>query len=468
MRHAETAPVADFEPVRVLEVELGEPLPALCRLEAHTGRSYPSAQVLVRLHTHPLGLVHLRWQADVMEPEAYAAQIWEALEPAINAHLRDDELLELTELTAAGVVTPILPRCVEARARFLANAPSVTVVVCTRERPEALTRCLDSLMALVYPRYEVLVVDNAPRTPATADLVRARMAEEPRLRYYREERPGLSRARNSGLRLARGELVAFTDDDVMVDGHWLTELARGFEQAEDVACVTGLVLPAELETPAQVWFEQFGGVTKAHDFRPRRFNLAMRHAQHPLHPYLASQYGAGASMAFKTAALRALGGFDPALGAGTPTCGGEDFDAYFRVITQGYTLVFAPAAVLRHFHRRDLAVLRRHLYGCGVAFTAYLARCILEKPTRVFDLLGRLPPAVSYLFGAHSARNERKRTDFPPDLTRRELWGMLAGPVAYLRSQWLYRADYRSSIPSGLTAREGMRAVIETNDKGYL
>jgi hypothetical protein len=62
-------------------------------------------------------------------------------------------------------------------------------------------------------------------------------------------------AHNRGLTKARGEIVAFTNDDVVVDSLWLVELARAFEFADDVACVTGLILPMELETPAQFWLE---------------------------------------------------------------------------------------------------------------------------------------------------------------------------------------------------------------------
>ena len=144
-------------------------------------------------------------------------------------------------------------------------------------------------------------------------------------------------------------------------------------------------------------------------------------------------------MAFRTSVLRLLGGFDTTLGAGTPARGGEDFDKFFQVITQGYTLAFQPAALLRHFHRRDATKLRQHLHGYGVAFTAYLTRCLIRDPKFIIDLVIRAPHALHYLLSPHSVRNERKKRTFPKDLTRRELRGMLIGPLAYLQSKRLAR-----------------------------
>jgi glycosyltransferase involved in cell wall biosynthesis len=122
---------------------------------------------------------------------------------------------------------------------------------------------LRALLALDYPRYEIIVVDNAPSTSATADFIRQTYRDVPQVRYVREDRPGLSWARNCGLMAARGEIVAFTDDDVVLDPYWLIELVKAFHVADDVMCVTGLVLPLELETPAQFLLEEFGGLARA-------------------------------------------------------------------------------------------------------------------------------------------------------------------------------------------------------------
>src|SRR5262249_16734111 len=154
-----------------------------------------------------------------------------------------------------GLRGPALSACLQEREQFLAHAPFVSVIVPTRDRPEQIRRCLQLLMALEYPRYEIIVVDNAPSTSATADFIQQNYHDVSRVRYTREARPGRCLALNSGMMAAQGEILAFTDDDVVIDRYWLVELVRGFSRADDVVCVTGIVLPLELEAPAQLWFE---------------------------------------------------------------------------------------------------------------------------------------------------------------------------------------------------------------------
>src|SRR5262249_59818429 len=103
-------------------------------------------------------------------------------------------------------------------------AAGVSVVVCTRDRPEALARCLASLRSSRARPRELLVVDNASSGDGTQRVV----AGIPGVRYLREPRPGLAIARNTGVRATTGALVAFTDDDVVVDPNWLSHLARPF------------------------------------------------------------------------------------------------------------------------------------------------------------------------------------------------------------------------------------------------
>src|SRR5258708_3371102 len=128
---------------------------------------------------------------------------------------------------------------------------TVSVAVCTRERPDALARCLKSLAASSEPPAEILVIDNAPVSDATRQV----LAQFPGVRYYCEPRLGLSAARNAALAVASGDIVAFTDDDVVVHPGWIDSLHRCFDDPQ-VMVATGLILPAELETPAQVIFER--------------------------------------------------------------------------------------------------------------------------------------------------------------------------------------------------------------------
>src|SRR5262245_9973737 len=123
--------------------------------------------------------------------------------------------------------------------------PNVTVAVCTRDRTANLNTCLESLARIDYPNIELLVVDNDPSNDSTERLVRQRY---PHIRYVREPRPGLDWARNRAILESRGELLAFTDDDVVVDPGWVWGLVEPFEADPDVMAVTGLVIPHELET----------------------------------------------------------------------------------------------------------------------------------------------------------------------------------------------------------------------------
>jgi hypothetical protein len=143
--------------------------------------------------------------------------------------------------------------------------PSVTVVVPSAGRPELAARCVRSVLATEYPRLEVIVVDNRPEVPALRDLA----ASDDRVSYVPEPVRGLSNARNRGAAEASGEIIAFTDDDAVVDRLWLDRLVAEFADPA-VDCVTGLVLPYALETPAQQWFEQWGGFGKG--FRRTRFD----------------------------------------------------------------------------------------------------------------------------------------------------------------------------------------------------
>ena len=130
------------------------------------------------------------------------------------------------------------------------------MIVCTTfERREELARCLDSLAALDYPAFEVLVVDNRREDGGSVDWVE----RVPKVRLLRERRPGLGAARNRGLNAASGAIVAFTDDDVVVDPGWLTAFARRFCAHPRRSGVGGLTLPQELETEAQIKFEDYYG-----------------------------------------------------------------------------------------------------------------------------------------------------------------------------------------------------------------
>jgi GT2 family glycosyltransferase len=306
----------------------------------------------------------------------------------------------------------------------------ITIVLCTRDRPDHLRSALDSLANLDYPDHDLLVIDNAPSSTATADLVRERY---PQVRLVTETVAGLSAARNTGLREATGELVAFTDDDVMVDKYWLAELAAGFEN-EDVACVSGLVAAGELRTPAQRYFE--ARVAWSTNVRRRRFRLSEPPADLPMFPFSVGEFGTGANFAVRRTTALALGGFDTCLGVGTATGGGEDLDFFTRVLFAGHTLVMQPSAIIWHRHRADVADLRAQARGYGMGLGAWLAKVALD-PTMRNAAARRAPRALRRLIRA-SGRQAPGVGAMDRDLVRLgryELACVLRGPARYLRER---------------------------------
>jgi GT2 family glycosyltransferase len=355
--------------------------------------------------------------------------------------LQQDGLPPAPTLTAAGLATPSQPRCEAQRAAVLAAAPFVSVVIATHNRTESLRATLHSLLALEYPHYNIIVVDNAPSNNATAQMIRQEFAHEARIRYIYEAQAGLAVAHNRGLQEVTAPIVAFTDDDVLVDRHWLTEIVRSFRSAERVGCVTGMIIPAELETPAQGWIEQFGF---SKGFEQRIFDMEEHRPPSPLHPYTAGAFGSGANMAFDTQILHAVGGFDPALGAGSLAMGGDDLASFFQIVASGYRLIYQPAAFVRHWHRRDYAGLRRQAYGYGVGLTAYLTKTLVDRPTRLLDFARHAPRGLQYAFKLRSPQSVPDPHGYPRELTTLEHQGMLYGPIAYLRSRHkVRRTDQR-------------------------
>jgi GT2 family glycosyltransferase len=421
-----------FEPIRLVDVELEEGVPAVPAF-SEAGRRYPRARTFVRLHGSPLGVVQLEVGDHGLSPEEHAAQLFRSLGQVIQDHLSSDGLAPVSSLPADGLGDGSVPRCVEQRQAFGAHAPFASVVVATRDRPWSLFRCLTSLLELDYPSFEVVVVDNAPATDATRHLVTERFAGRSNVKYIQEDQPGLAAAHNRGVSESKGSLIAFTDDDVVVDRDWLLELARSIQVAGDVGCVTGMILPAELESPAQVWAEDHWRFCKG--FAERRFDLDEHRGTSPLYPYTAGIFGSGANMAFRADVLEDIGGFDPAIGVGTAARGGDDLFAFFRVVTAGYTLVYSPSAIVRHWSARDYRSLRRQAYGYGVGLAAYLTKTVVDEPGRFPALSVRAPRGIAYALSGRSPKNGSRSHDYPAELKWLERKGMLYGPIAYLRSR---------------------------------
>ncbi|MEZ0490653.1 glycosyltransferase family 2 protein [Kineococcus sp. TBRC 1896] len=403
-------------PVWCTEVDLAPGRPALPPAPAGAR----SVRVLVRLDGNPLGYVTTPAQPGPDDAAVLAG---------LPAGARDRVRARRAGAPASDALADV------------GTGTRVSVVVCTRNRPEVLARCLQHLGRLTYPDLEVLVVDNAPADDATRDVVAAAAAGDPRVRYARQEVPGLSHARNRGLELATGEVVAYTDDDVRVDPWWVHGLVRGFTRRPDVACVAGLTVAAALDTEVEAYFD--ARVSWSTLREPRVYDLATGSAGGAMYPYAAGVFGTGANVAFRRADLVRRGGFDVFLGAGTATRGGEDLDAFVQTIVHGGAVAVEPSAVVWHHHRSTPGELAEQMYGYGTGLTAFYTKLLLERRTRA-GVLRAVPAGLARLAGTVAGVRRRDRagagtgTGTPgpgAGLVRRELTGMLAGPGLYLRAR---------------------------------
>ncbi|GAB48107.1 glycosyltransferase family 2 protein [Mobilicoccus pelagius] len=311
-----------------------------------------------------------------------------------------------------------------------------TVVLCTRERPESLRVALTSVLAQDYPVMDVVVVDNAPATDATARVV-AELADT-RVRLVTETRAGLSHARNAGVAASSTPWIAFTDDDVTVDPGWLRGLTLGIARGgENCVCVTGFVPTGELRTQAQAWFDSRIGWNRV--FEPRVFRLSEPPADLPLFPFQVGSYGAGANFAARRDAVERLGGFDVHLGAGTPSKGGEDIDFFYRVVIAGAVLAYEPSAVVWHRHRDTEEALISQAVGYGRGFSAWVTKTLLSPRDLARGLravLGR-GHVDTAPFAAYAAPLTESAPEMPGgvDILAVEHRATLAGPFHYLRSR---------------------------------
>ncbi|NUN66286.1 glycosyltransferase [Pseudanabaena biceps] len=392
-------------PYMIVSLELTQTLPTLQIPEDHTG-----VFLILRYLERPIGLL-LR----SCSPE-------DSLTPTI-----------LEAWIAQELGTKLLQEQIRSEIFLTPNAigfPSLTVAICTKDRPENVSRLLRSLLPLQansLTQFEILVVDNAPSDDRTKDIVTA----IPSICYTRELKAGLNFARNHALHAATGELLAFLDDDVTVDQQWLNGLKEAWAENPDAAAFTGLVLPYELETEAQILFEQRGGFRRG--FEKIRYGQTL--PNNPSYPCGAGIFGAGCNMAFRRSVLLELGGFDEALDTGRPLPGGGDLDIFYRVVRAGYPLVYEPQYLVYHQHRRELHQLQHQYWTWGLGLMAFVGKSFQVDRSQRIKLLhlmawwlkNQIWQLQQSLTGQHV---------LPISMVLAEFWGGMVGVLGeYGRSQ---------------------------------
>jgi glycosyltransferase involved in cell wall biosynthesis len=230
----------------------------------------------------------------------------------------------------------------------------VSVVVCSRDRPALLDKALAAVTDDLRPDDELIVVDSASRNDDTAAVGASYAA-----RTIRLATPGLARARNAGIDTARADLVAFTDDDCVIERGWLDAIVNAFSDRTGV--VLGRVLPVSDDAAAP-----------ADDPGPVGFSFGPT--------AIVDELGAGANMAFRRAALTDIGDFDEQLGAGTRLRSGEDHDAIWRALRARWLGRYEPGARVVHADWRSTTDLMRMRYGYGLGAGAVAAKMIKVDP----------------------------------------------------------------------------------------
>jgi glycosyltransferase involved in cell wall biosynthesis len=399
---------------------------------------YRQARVLIRTHRAPVGHVSV----PILPVETLTARVRTAAETkladALHRHALWDKSADEVDVSrewAAQAACPHdFPTC---------NGAGITIIVCTRDRTEGLRECLRTLQQVAYDPIEIIVVDNAPSGNAAQEAVTALSRDDSRIRYTCESRPGLSRARNHGLVHARHDIVAFTDDDALVDSGWPSAVAAGFATDPEAMCVTGLVACRSLDTGSQRYFDSRYSWGEA--FEPRRYDLSAHRHPSRLYPFSAGIFGTGANFAVRRSAMAGLGGFDPLLGAGSLGRGGEDLDMFLRVILAGGRICYMPSALVWHYHRADIKALSDQIYSYGYGLGAYLVKHLLNRQLPIamlWQCLRQVGPVVGRM---RVATQESQLRAGGKRLGLTEARGVMAGALCY------YRASRRaSSVSSGV------------------
>lgn len=224
------------------------------------------------------------------------------------------------------------------------SSPKISVVVPVHNCGSTVGKCLDSLIRLDHPSYEAIVVDDGS-TDSTPQICRSYS----QIRLISLSKGGPSRARNVGISIARGEFVAFTDGDCVVESQWLSELEKGFI-GPNVAGVGGDQVSPEDDSDAGKLVQEFlRTVGFVADYV--KTGTTLRETRH--NPSCNSMY--------RRRALEEAGGFDENLWPG------EDMDLDLKIGRLGYTLMYNPAAKVAHHRPDTYAKFARMLKRYGAA-----------------------------------------------------------------------------------------------------
>jgi glycosyltransferase involved in cell wall biosynthesis len=351
----------EYPPYQIMHIQLNEQQLRPQPLGNHTGN-----YIVFWWKNIALGHLYLDPGTRLTEEEFYAKLI-DTIQPAIQYYTKegpegDGRWQQLLRTGAFNQLVMLMERVFSSwTSEEIPEKVPVSVVICTRNRASDLHKCLDLLTKLRCHPEEIIVVDNAPTDESTLDVVKL-FAD---VTYVKEPRAGLDIARNTGAVSAKGQIIAFCDDDVVVHPLWVYRVWQSFQNTSAVA-MTGLVLAAELQTEAQMIFEKHwsfnrGYVDKTYD--TDYFNIHLSKGP-PVW-----EIGAGANMAFRKSIFDEVGYFDELLDVGAAGCSG-DSEMWYRILLKGHTILYNPRAIAFHRHRQELTALHKQLFSYMRGFAA--------------------------------------------------------------------------------------------------
>lgn len=243
----------------------------------------------------------------------------------------------------------------------------ISVVVCTRDRHDTIGQAIESIAQCDYPDFDIHIMDQSTTegTKLIIEEIAPRHASQCPILYHHLDKAGLSRSYNAGMRVSAGEIIAFTDDDVIVPKDWLTQIAKAFTEDPDLALLYGQVcIPESLKSAAAE-----GIIVPALVFdKPKRLIKGSAF----------KVFGMGANMAIRRTLLEEVEGFDEALGGGGPLRSAQDYDFAYRTFLTGKAILLEPKVWVDHYGTRtqDQWPLTLKNYGIGDgAFYAKHIRC---------------------------------------------------------------------------------------------
>jgi len=334
--------------------------------------------------------------------------------------------------------------------------PTLSIVLCTYNRARLLARALTALVGAATDDAELVVVDNNS-TDETADIVRQFSDGPLTVRRVHEAKQGLSFARNTGICTAKGKLIAFTDDDVVVDRGWIASVQRAFERFPDAAWIGGKVLPIWPAPPPRWLTAARWPPLALVDYGDRAVVIG------PDRPLCI----VGANLAVRRAALDVAGLFAASVqrvGAGAGTT--EDHELQLRLMKAGFTGAYDPAVVVHapvESGRMTKAFHRRWHCCHGRSFAAMRAHDFEASRRRVAGIPGHVVRSLATETLSAAVALVRARWDeaFEHELRARFAAGFTAERVALFRSVGSVRL--RADLADA--ARAGRDEEIESTDR---